>query len=491
MKLMQMILKYGCTLLLIGIIPHCVFAQDIAFSAPQKVTTGYAKVEVLGKNREGIMVRTVGRNTDEMIAFYDNLQLRWKKNTPKKEKNGKLEQVVMYNDSVIFLYSIIVKNVTLLKAFRTNSKLESGPLTMIVDTINRSLINASPDLHFVLNANRSDILLYYEDPAFNSNSTVHARCYDFRLHKNWSQSWKIKSVETPELIEAVLDTQGNASLVVGEKYSRNYNNDFIYSSLHAFCISENGQLLRESVMYEKNYLLTACKAQIDLTTGNLLLAGLYATSAGTESEGAYFFVVQACDSVQTKRFEPHAVEFITQLTGNNPPRKNDGFYEFYPKELIVTRDGGGILVAESVSVSSESYNNSGYGTFGISSGFTVNYYHYDDIAVFSFKNDGTLNWKQILHKKQATEGDGGYYSSFATVISPAALHFIYNDVQNGQTSVGAYNIDVTGKQQHTEVFNADRKGVMIIPQAAKQVAPNEVVIPSLKRNYLQFIKIIY
>ncbi|MEO6166860.1 MAG: hypothetical protein ABIO46_11245 [Chitinophagales bacterium] len=486
-----MLLKICFCLLIAGVLSLSCFSQEISFSAPQKVTTGYVRVDVLGKNSQGILVRSVGRGTDEMIAFYDNLQLRWKKTTPKKEKNGKLEQIVMYNDSIIFFYSIIVKNVTLLKAFRTNAKLESGPLSTIVDTINRSLVNAAPDLRFSFTADKSKLMIYYEDAAFGSNNTLHARCFNLHLRKVWSSSWKIKTMESPALIEAVLDTQGNACLVVGENYAKNFNNDFVYSGFHAFRIKENGRKLSETSFEEKNHLLTSCKTRIDLNTGNLMMAGLYATSAGVESEGAYFFVLHDKDSSITEKFEPHSIDFLTQLTGNNPPRKNDGFYEFQAKELIVTRDGGGILVAESVSISSESYSSSNYGAFGISSGFTVNYYHYDEMAVFSFNSDGMLNWKQILHKKQATEGDGGYYSSFATIISPAALHFIYNDVQNGQTSVGGYDIDVTGKQQRVEVFNADRKGVMIIPQEAKQIAPNEVIVPSLKRNYLQFVKIIF
>ncbi|MBA2407249.1 MAG: hypothetical protein H0V65_04560 [Chitinophagales bacterium] len=153
------------------------------------------------------------------------------------------------------------------------------------------------------------------------------------------------------------------------------------------------------------------------------------------------------------------------------------------------RDGGAILVAESASVSSESYTSNSYGTFGISSGFTVNYYHYDDIAVFSFQKDGKLEWKQILHKKQATEGDGGYYSSFITMIAPASLYFIYNDMSNAQTNVANYNIDPSGNHQRKELLNADRKGVMLIPQSAKQISPTELLVPSIKRNYLQFVKI--
>ncbi len=467
------------------------YAQEITYSAPQKITTGHARVDVLGKNSQGIIVRHIGRNSDEMLAYYDNLQLRWKKPTPKKEKNGKLEQVVLYNDSVVFFYSIIVKNITLLKAFKANARLESATPPVIVDTINRTLINAAPDLRFSFTPDKSRILIYYEDAAFSSTKTLYARCFGPDLKSIWASTWKVKSMEAPFLIEAVLDLEGNAAVVLGESYVKNFNNDFACSALFAYRIKEKGKKLTENILSEKEHLLTPCKARIDLNSGNLLLAGLYARSAGIESEGAYFFIVQDKDSSVIKKFEPHSVEFLTQLTGNNPPKKNDGFYEFQPKDLIVTRDGGGILITEAISVSSESYAGSNYGTFGISSGFTINYYHYDEVAVFSFNGNGMVKWKQILHKKQATEGDGGYYSSFATIISPDALHFIYNDVQNGQTTVGGYNIDVTGKQEHIEVFNADRKGVLLIPMSARQVSPNEIVVPSLKRSYLQFVKIMF
>ena len=100
------------------IIPVTSFSQELVFSAPQKVTAGYAKVEVLGRNSQGILVREIGRSDDQIAAYYSNLQQRWKKTTPRKEKNAKLEQIVLYDDSLIFFYSIVVKNLTLLNLCR-------------------------------------------------------------------------------------------------------------------------------------------------------------------------------------------------------------------------------------------------------------------------------------------------------------------------------------------------------------------------------------
>jgi hypothetical protein len=475
--------------LLILTFPGLSFAQELLYSPPQKVTAGYAKIEILGKNSQGILVREIGRTDDQIAAYYDNLQIRWKRQTPHKEKNAKIEQILICDDSLIIFYSVVLKNISLLKAFKTNARLESTPLAVICDTLNHSLVNATSPIHFAYTADKRKILVYYEDASFGSNKTIRLTCLDASLHHLWKAPLQIKTMEEPKIIEAVLDDQGDACIVVGENTVKNFRNDFFYSALHAFKIPSGGSQVNEITLQERDNLLGNCKIRLDAQSGNILIAGLYAKSPGAESEGVYFLMLNSEDSIVQKKFEPHSQEFLAELTGNDPPRKSDGFFDFQPRELIVKRDGGAILVAESASVSSESYTSNSYGTFGISSGFTVNYYHYDDIAVFSFQKDGKLEWKQILHKKQATEGDGGYYSSFITMIAPASLYFIYNDMSNAQTNVANYNIDPSGNHQRKELLNADRKGVMLIPQSAKQISPTELLVPSIKRNYLQFVKI--
>jgi hypothetical protein len=465
-------------------------SQELSFSAPQKITAGYARVQILGKNSQGILIRQLGRSDDQIAAYYDNLQLRWKKVTPHKEKNAKLEEIVVYQDSVLFLYTILNKGATLLKAFKTNPKLESLFNPVVIDTINRSAVNPTPELYFAYTTDKSKIMVYYEDAGFRSNKLLTATCFDFRMRNLWKSSVKVNNMEEADILEGVIDNDGNACIATGDNTAKSYNNNFPYTSLHVFTMREMGRNTDECIIDETNYLFTECKVRLDMNTGEVLMAGLYANGAGNESDGVYFFKIRTTnDSILLKRFEPHSVEFLSQLTGNNPPKKNDGFYDFQPKELIVKRDGGAILVTESESVSSESYTSNNYGAFGLTSGFTVNYYHFDDIAIFSFLPDGSLDWKQVLHKKQATEGDGGYYSSYIMVIGTSMLQFIYNDVINGQTSVADFMIDATGKQQRSDVFNADRKGVMVIPRSSKQISPNELIMPSLKRNYLQFVKV--
>jgi len=128
-----------------------------------------------------------------------------------------------------------------------------------------------------------------------------------------------------------------------------------------------------------------------------------------------------------------------------------------------------------------------YGPFGIASSVTITYYHYDDIVLFSFDAMGNIEWRKVLHKRQETEGDNGYFSSYSMLISNQ-LDFIYNDNTSGQNNVASYSIKPTGEMVRADLFNSDQKGVQLIPKYGKQVSAHELVIPSVKRNFVQFVK---
>lgn len=317
-------------------------------------------------------------------------------------------------------------------------------------------------------------------------------CLNFMLRKEWSTNIRLADLEHPDVIAATIDTFGNACLVSGEYKARNFSNNFPYTGLMISSIRQKGTRTHQTIIREQENFYTECKVKLDARNGNVLMAGLFSHNAGTESEGVYFFGYNSLrDSLMLQHYEAHSIDFISQLTGNSPPKRNDGFFDFQPVDLIVKRDGGAIFIAESQSVTSEAYNNPPFGGFGLSTGFTVNYYHYDELAVISFNPDGSVEWKQILHKKQSTEGDGGYYSSIATMIAPTQLYLVYNDVVNGQTTVSDFSMDAAGKQVRNEIFSADRKGVNVTPRQGKQISANEMILPSFKRNYLEFVKITF
>ncbi|MBA3649746.1 MAG: hypothetical protein H0W62_14590 [Chitinophagales bacterium] len=481
--------SFCCLLYFLGT-SYSVWCQQLAFSAPQKITAGNAQVEILGRNSQGTLIREKTKSDDVIAAYFDDLQFRWKKNLPRKERNADIQKILIDNDSLIFFYTVPIKNDLILKAFKTNARLESYGASVICDTVTSSFVNGIPRLQFTVTPDRQKILIYYDTPVFRDNKLLYGLCLSNSLKKLWKIKIKVKAVEAPDLIDAIVDSAGNGFYVVGDMNIKSFNNDFPYSTLNLICVRGNADRVDQYVLNQKDQFLGECKAKLDAERKNVVLTGLYSNNEGNESNGVYYFIFNLKnDSLIAKSLEPYNEDFLIQLTGNNPPHKNDGFFNFKPVDLIVKRDGGAIFISESQSVSSETYNNTAYNGFGFSTGFTVNYYHYDDLAVYSFSSGGVLEWKQILHKTQTSEGDGGFYSSFITLIGPDKLYFVYNDIENGQTSVSSYSLTIKGDQARSDIFSADRKGVMIIPQSSRQVSPFDIILPSIKRNYLQFVKI--
>ncbi|MEO5675324.1 MAG: hypothetical protein ABIQ74_11825 [Chitinophagales bacterium] len=464
--------------------------QEVLISQPEKITAGISKVEVLGRNNHGILVRHTVKDQEGIQCFYDNMSLRWKKTIQQRERNSNLEEVIMYPDSLLFFYTVVVKNLTLLKAYKTSDRIESSSRLVVCDTLSKTLLSPTPKTYFSTSPDKRYILFWFTDHNFNDNQLLHVSCINLTLNKLWSTSLRITGLAHPEVLTALPDSMGNACIISGDFKAKNFNNNFPYASLMISSIKEKGLKVHQQNITQQETLYTSCEARPDFKNGNVAIAGLFAHNAGTESEGSYFMLFNMrMDSLLVQRYDGFSTDLLSQLTGNAPPKKNDGFYDFQPKELIVKRDGGAIFIAEAQSITSEAYNTPPFGSFGLSTGFTVNYYHYDDLAVTSFRLDGTVEWKQILHKKQGTEGDGGFYSSIATMIAQAQLFLIYNDAVNGQTSVADYAINADGYQQRNDLFSADRKGVSLALRQAKQISATEIVIPSFKRNYLQFVKI--
>ena len=53
---------------------------------------------------------------------------------------------------------------------------------------------------------------------------------------------------------------------------------------------------------------------------------------------------------------------------------------------------------------------------------TVNTFSFNDIIAFSIKADGSLDWNTIMRKKQQSEDDNGFNSSFAFMNEKDRVH---------------------------------------------------------------------
>ena len=160
------------------------------------------------------------------------------------------------------------------------------------------------------------------------------------------------------------------------------------------------------------------------------------------------------------------------------------FYDYIIKDLILKEDGTVTLLAEQFYikvVTTTSTNASGQTTTR-----TTYYYYYNDIIVVNFDEDGEMAWKTLVKKRQVSTNDGGYYSSFFTLVNGNEISIIYNDRESNTVSTeGMTNAEIrklkkntigkrviiheNGEITHEKLFEFEERGLRIVPKVCSQI----------------------
>lgn len=467
-------------------------AQNYEITLPEKLNYSSTHYEVLGVNIDGILVMNSGKNTHSVSLYSNEMKLKWKKPIALKETGlVNIGKVFLMEDSAVVIYTVQAKGLTILKAVKVNIQLALIRPAVVIDTVTTSSLQSVPKINYSASYLKKRFLIYYEDLNTIENRKLHSFCLDEFLNYSWKNEYLPSDFVAPEIISAEIDDSVNCWFLFGENQVKNFHNDFPYNKLMLVCYNQSTKKIYKTITEETGMILTEPLLKQDISNKQILVAGLYASSPGIESDGIYFNRYSFAGELINKKQIEFSSDLLINLSGNNPPKRNDGFYSFQPSEMIVKKDGGIIFFVETHTISTESFNSPGYGNFGGSSSLTVNYFHYDEVIACSLSDTGKVEWNQVLHKKQQTEGDGGIFSSFSVLIAPTKLVIIFNDFTGGMDVLSAFTLQADGKLDRIEILNAEKKGLLPVSKAGKQISPNEIVIPSLKKGYLQYLKLLF
>ena len=122
---------------------------------------------------------------------------------------------------------------------------------------------------------------------------------------------------------------------------------------------------------------------------------------------------------------------------------------------------------------------------------TINTFQYNDIIAFSINAAGNLEWNSIMRKKQYSEEDNGFNSSFVCVNLKDQLRFIFPEDISFSSDINEFTLKSNGAFKKHMLFEQEDKDVFLVPKLGKQVALNEVLIPSIKKSELRILRIKY
>lgn len=480
-------LTFLASLLITGM----VFSQTISYSTPQKLSAKTPDFQILGKNKEGIIIYKYGKDFHTIEAYGNNLSVKWEKSVSFKYQGAEVKRMVIYPEKTLIFYLLHQKGTYVLFAEKWNSKFAGDGNAVAIDTVDSGKFHADLTLRVATSQNQSKIVCYYRSGDDNAERLVMTICDD-NLNIISRRTVTVNTGEESLLPRKVFpDNEGNVYVLLeDEKKSKKKGvgtDAFTVKVVEAATGDVKDIDFRfQRPVFRKLYL------DYDNVNKRLVATGFYTDDVGEEAQG-FFFTAFNTDSstLKVNNYMKFSSDLIFEVTGKDTSKNSSGFYSFEVYDLIMRFDGGAVIIAESRFDTEENMQVPSFTPSMGPSFRTINITYYNDIMALSVNADGTVDWTKVLKKKQISEDDEGFFSSYCLATTSDRLHFIYNEEIYHKTNVSEYSVDKNGRVERKYLLNAGDRNVLLVPKLGKQISSTEIIIPSYKRNYLSFVKIAY
>ncbi|MEP7259331.1 MAG: hypothetical protein ABI687_13105, partial [Flavitalea sp.] len=261
-------------------------------------------------------------------------------------------------------------------------------------------------------------------------------------------------------------------------------------------------------------VLDEIKVKVDNTNRRYLFSSLYYKQKRGNVEGIY---TVTWDKASASIFREHNLVFDDELRKQaKGPDANVklAFNDYFIKSIIIKKDGGYILSAESLYSTSRGggafnrwdylsgnnpwsspynyYYSPYYNSFGNPwnrwGGAQATRYHAENIIILSFNKNDSLEWSNVIPKAQFDDQSDALIS-YQIMNTGGQLHFLFNVYERRTLLLNDQSIDAEGKiTRYPTLKNLDR-GIDFMPRYGKQVASKVIIMPCQYRNYLTFAKI--
>ncbi len=470
------------------------YAQDVVLSDAQKLSSKTPNLRILGKNNEGIIIYKFGKDVDIIEAYNSNLMLKWSQSLNIKQENSNIEEIFLYPDYSLAFFKTQEKNNTVVFAQRLSAKFKGDGQFIVMDTLYEAKPDVDARMKIIHSQDKSHVSMYY--PVVGSSGKldkIRVVGINHEMKLLYRQDIVFPGMEDAFGLVNVKALNNNQLVFLFENYNRGKKRFAGEKEYLTYQYDGNtGAISQVNFLFSKP-IYGLLRMEVDNVNNKLTVAGFYTDDDRNEALGYFIESWDVENQIIVGQYnQPFGNALLAQVMGGDTSSNNlTGLASFKPKELILRFDGGVVLMAESEYTNMESEN---MPTFMPSAGpnfRTVNVYYFNDIITLSTKPDGTLDWFNVLRKKQISEDDEGFFSSYSILTTDGKLHFVYNEEIFYKTNVNEYVVDANGKAGRNYLFNAGTKELMLAPGIAKQISGRELLIPSFRNRSIKFVKITF
>jgi hypothetical protein len=481
--------------------------QQILYTEPEREDSRRTNFEIIGKI-DGNLLIFKNNGSASAVCTYDSA-MRLLQRVPLAFMPDKYVNVdfVAYPDHCYVIYEYQKKSVVHCTAAKLDGQGQLMGEPVELDTTQISFAASNKIYTTVVSEDKQKIMIFKINSKNSKNFLFTTLLYDAQLKVIDRHRIYLPMEERNELFtDFLLDNEGQ--LVFG-KYQRSGSNDYI-SRVSLVMKGPVADTFSVSDIGSGDRILDEIKMKVDNNNRRYILNGFYYKQRRGNIEGIYSVV---WDKATNTRSSEKVIVFNDELRAvakSTDANLKMAFNDFFIKHIITKRDGGFLLVSESLYTTSRGnmynrwdymynpafspgfyspyYYSPYYNPWGRNYGNYATRFHAENIMILSFDKEGGLQWSNIIPKSQFDDETENLISH-EVVNTGGELHFLFNQYERRNQLLSDQSVSPEGKiTRYPTLRNLD-KGYDFMPRYGKQVSAWESVIPCLFRNYLCFAKV--
>ena len=482
--------------------------QQITYTEPEREDGRRTNFEIIGKINGNFLVFK-NNNSSNAISIYDN-DMKLQQRVPLSFMPDKYINVdfVAYPDFCYVIYEYQKRSIVHCTAVKLDNQARKIGEPIELDTTQIGFASTNKIYTTVISEDKQKIMIFKINSKNPRNFLFTTFLYDAGLQLIDRHRIYIPMEERNELFtDFQVDNDGQ--LVFG-KYLRSGSNDYV-SRVALVTKGPTADSFSVKDIGAGDRILDEVKFKVDNTNKRYILSGFYYKQRRGNIEGLYSVI---WDKATNSRVEEKVSVFNDDLRAqakSSDANLRMAFNDFFIKHIITKRDGGYLLVTESLYTTSRGnmynrwdymynpafgpggfyspyYYSPYYNPWGRNYGNYATRFHAENIMVLSFDAESNMQWSAIIPKSQFDDETENLISH-ELVNTGGELHFLFNLYERRNMLLNDQSISPEGKVTRFPTLRNLDRGYDFMPRYGKQVSSWETIIPCLYKNYLCFAKV--
>ncbi len=492
-------------------LPVILKAQKVTYSEVDRNDVKSTNFDIIGKISNNYLIYKNLRN-DHYIALLDgNMKPLNKVKLDFLPDKVISTNVLNYKNFFYLLYQYQRRNIVYCMAAKIdgNGKIIGKPKQLDTTAINYFTTNS---LYTIIGSDDKQRIMVFKVNNRNSdNYILTTSLFDVDFTFRHKTRLNIPMQRGDFLTEFSLDNDGTVVFVKASGTSQNDN----INKLTLMKKDAESDILSYYDIEIPKIFLDDIRIKVDNINKKYLVTSLFSKMKRGNIDGLYCML---WDKQNARQISASNSVFTDQVRNDAKSEGNlkAAFNDFFLNNILVRKDGGFAIAAESVYTSTRGVYNNRWDYFNYpysslsdyyywnspfysnsyyypwsrwgGSGNSVNRYFADNIAIMNFDSTAQLQWVNIIHKSQYDDYTDNFIG-YGTLNSGYAIHFLFNQLERRTLLLTDQSITPDGQINRSPTLHNLNKDYQFMPRYAKQVSSREIIVPCQYRNFICFAKV--